>query len=98
MIVDELTAIQHRLGFLPAEELRALSVWINVPLYRLYAAANFFPHLRLRPPVPVGARVCADMPCHLYGASRLQRALEATAKQMGTETVDVKEVSCLGPV
>ncbi|MGH7409982.1 MAG: NAD(P)H-dependent oxidoreductase subunit E, partial [Candidatus Methylomirabilis sp.] len=96
MIVEELTALQHRLGFLSAEELRALSARIDVPLYRLYAVASFFPHFRLTPPVPVEVRVCADMSCHLYGASRLQRSLEATAKQMGAETVDVKEVSCLG--
>jgi len=96
MIVEELMAIQHRLGFLPAEELRAISARINVPLYRLYAVASFFPHFRLTPPAPVEVRVCADMSCHLHGASRLQRSLEAIAKQMGAETVDVKEVSCLG--
>ena len=96
MIIEELRAIQHRLRFLPAEELRALAARINVPLYRLYAVASFFPHFRLTPPAPVEVRVCVDMSCHLWGASRLQRSLEGTAKQMGTETVVVTEVSCLG--
>jgi NADH:ubiquinone oxidoreductase subunit E len=36
MIVQELQKIQERCGWLPAEELRALSQRLTVPLHRLH--------------------------------------------------------------
>jgi formate dehydrogenase beta subunit len=96
MIVQELYAIQDRCGYLPADELRALSHRINVPLHRLHELASFYPHYRLEPPPTVDVRVCRDMACHLRGSGRLRRELEALASELGASNVAVDGISCLG--
>jgi NADH:ubiquinone oxidoreductase subunit F (NADH-binding)/NADH:ubiquinone oxidoreductase subunit E len=95
MIVQELRQIQGRHGYLPAEELHALSKRTGVPLHRLHEVASFFPHFRLRPGPDVDVKVCRDMACYLRRAPRLQRALQDKANEMGG-TVTVEGVSCLG--
>ncbi|MBI4011890.1 MAG: NAD(P)H-dependent oxidoreductase subunit E [Candidatus Rokubacteria bacterium] len=94
VIVSELREIQHKFGYLPAEELRALSARLRVPVYQLHAVASFFPHFRLHPPAPVEVRVCADMSCHLNGARPLLGAFNTEAGRVSG--VDVQTVSCLG--
>lgn len=94
LIVPALRAIQHKHGFLPVDELRALSARLHVPVYQLHGVASFFPHLRLQPPAPVEVRVCADMSCHLNGAASLLTAFEAEAGRV--PGADVQTVSCLG--
>jgi NADH:ubiquinone oxidoreductase subunit E len=74
MIVQELRAIQNRCGYLPAEELNALSKRIDVPLHRIHEVASCFPLYRLSPPPVVDVKVCRDMACHLRGAHRLEGA------------------------
>jgi NADH:ubiquinone oxidoreductase subunit F (NADH-binding)/NADH:ubiquinone oxidoreductase subunit E len=94
VIVKELRAIQSKFGFLPVEELRALAGRLHVPLYQLHGVASSFPHFRLDPPAPVEVRVCADMACHLNGATRLLQAFEAEAGRVSG--VNVQPISCLG--
>jgi NADH:ubiquinone oxidoreductase subunit F (NADH-binding)/NADH:ubiquinone oxidoreductase subunit E len=94
IIVSELREIQHRFGFLPPEELQALSVRLKVPLYQLYGVASFFPHFRLHPSAPVEVRVCADMSCHVSGAPALLSAFQKEADRV--PGVDVATASCLG--
>lgn len=96
MIVQELHAIQHRCGYLPKDELVALSARINQPLRRLHAVASSFPHYRLEPPPRVDVRVCRDMACHMAGACGLHRRLEAIGNEIGGGHVSVEGVSCLG--
>src|SRR5581483_288373 len=94
VIVSELREIQHRFGFLPMEELHALSARLKVPVYQLHGVASFFPHFRLHPPAPVEVRVCADMSCHLNQGPALLAAFQAEANRV--PGVDVATVSCLG--
>ncbi|GAC1335474.1 MAG: NADH-quinone oxidoreductase subunit NuoF [Isosphaeraceae bacterium] len=97
MIVQELRKIQDRCGgFLPVEELQSLSRRTNVPLHRLHEVISFFPHYRLKPPPRVEVRVCRDMACHLRGAKRILRGLEAVAREVGRGQIHVEGVSCLG--
>src|SRR5260370_241856 len=96
MIVQELHHLQERCGYLPQEELRALSQRLNVPLHRIHEVASFYPHYRLQPPPLVDVKVCRDMSCHLRGASHVQGSLEAVANEIGDGQVAVGEVSCLG--
>lgn len=96
MIVQELVAIQERHGYLPPEELRALSRRRSVPLHRIHEVASFYPHFKLRPAPAVEVRVCRDMSCHLRGSVRLRRGLEALAGEIGSGQVVVEGVSCLG--
>jgi NADH:ubiquinone oxidoreductase subunit F (NADH-binding)/NADH:ubiquinone oxidoreductase subunit E len=94
VIIKELRAVQSKYGFIPVEELRALSARLHVPVYQLYGVASSFPHFRLDPPAPTEVRVCADMSCHLNGAAKLLAAFEREAGRVSG--VNVQTVSCLG--
>ncbi len=96
MIIDELRVIQKQHGYLPKNELQALSKRTNTPLYRLHGVADFFPHFRLEPPPAVEVLVCADMSCHLNGADELRKAIEERVATLGPSGVVIREVSCLG--
>jgi formate dehydrogenase beta subunit len=99
MIVQELHAIQHEHGYLPADELRALSERIGQSLHRLHEVASFFPHYQLQSPPAADIKVCCDMACHLAGGESLCRHLDEVGKQAqgsGQGQVSVKRVSCLG--
>lgn len=96
MIVEELRAVQRQYGFLPPEQLAALSKKIDVPITRLHQVASFFPHFRLTPPPKADVRVCRDMTCHLMGADRLRANLERRFAGARKEEVTIGGVSCLG--
>ncbi len=96
MLIEELKAIQHKHGYLPREELYALSERANVPLWQIHGVAGFYPHFRLQPPPKVEVKVCADLSCHLRGACPLSRQVAEEVQRLGLESVEVKEVSCLG--
>ncbi len=96
MIQQELHAIQHEYGYLPAEQLRALAERIDVPLHRLHEVASCFPHYRLKPPPQVEFLVCRDMACHLRGAPESMKSLQGLADELGGDQVKISGVSCLG--
>jgi NADH:ubiquinone oxidoreductase subunit F (NADH-binding)/NADH:ubiquinone oxidoreductase subunit E len=95
-LIDELRSIQHQFGYLPADQLQELAAKIRVPLSQIHAVASFYPHFHLTPPAQVEVRVCTDMSCHLRGAPDLKRSLEGAFSASGTETVAIRNVSCLG--
>ena len=96
MIFDDLRAIQSRHGFLPKAELEALSQRTQTPLYQIHSVASFYPHFHLAPPPKADVRVCADMSCHLNGASELRSALQSSFANSRPEDVQIRDVSCLG--
>lgn len=96
MILQALHEIQHRHGYLPADELRALAERSRVPLYRVHEVASYYPHYRLQPPPAVDVRVCRDLACHLRGGPGLAACLGSTAQEFPAGTVVVSGVSCLG--
>jgi NADH:ubiquinone oxidoreductase subunit F (NADH-binding)/NADH:ubiquinone oxidoreductase subunit E len=96
MIIHDLHAIQEQHGYLPAESLQNLSRDSNVPLYRLYGLASFYPHFRLTPPPATQIRVCRDFSCHLRGASDLFDIVRTAADASPLDHVEVTPTSCLG--
>ena len=93
---EELRAIQREFGYLPAEQLKALSNSINTPISQIHAVASFYPHFHLTPPPRIDVRVCADMSCHLCGAEELKSDLDGTFRSASPQDVSIREVSCLG--
>ena len=96
LIFDGLREIQHRFGYLPAEELKNLAAKIDVPLYRLHGVASFYPHFRLTPPPKADVCVCQDMSCHLRGAEGLRARLEERLQNLSKAEVTIRGTSCLG--
>ncbi|MHB8412171.1 MAG: NADH-ubiquinone oxidoreductase-F iron-sulfur binding region domain-containing protein [Candidatus Acidiferrales bacterium] len=96
LIYDELQAIQGQFGYLPADELAALSSRSSIPLYRLHGVASFYPHFRLAPPPKADVRVCCDMACHLRGADDVRAGIERRYQGAAPEDFYIGEVSCLG--
>jgi NADH:ubiquinone oxidoreductase subunit F (NADH-binding)/NADH:ubiquinone oxidoreductase subunit E len=95
-VIDELRGIQQQFGFLPADQLHQLATKIDVPLSQIHAVASFYPHFHLTPPAQAEVRVCADMSCHLRGGPELKRELEQAFRGSGSESVAIRDVSCLG--
>jgi len=96
LIFDDLRAIQAHYGYLPGEQLEALSERSNIPLYRIHGVADFYPHFHLKPPPKVNLRVCADMSCHLRGADALETGLKQRFQGMSSGDLFIGECSCLG--
>jgi formate dehydrogenase beta subunit len=93
-LIPALNAIQERTGWLPREELLALSRDVRRPLYEIEGLVSFYPHFRTDPPVRAELRVCHDLPCWLRGADERVAALE---ERYGSDAdVEVVEGSCLG--
>jgi formate dehydrogenase beta subunit len=93
-LIPALNAIQERVGWLPREELVALSRDVHRPLYEIEGLISFYPHFRTDPPVKVELRVCHDLSCWLRGADE---RIAAIKERYGSDAdVEVVEGSCLG--
>jgi NADH:ubiquinone oxidoreductase subunit F (NADH-binding)/NADH:ubiquinone oxidoreductase subunit E len=93
-LIPLLNAIQERRGWLPREELEALSREQKRPLYEIEGLVSFYPHFLTAPPKDVTVRVCRDLACWLKGAEG--PAAELRERYAGAEDVDVLEISCPG--
>jgi formate dehydrogenase beta subunit len=93
-LIPALHAIQERVGWLPREELVALSREVHRPLYEIEGLISFYPHFRTTPPERVVLRVCHDLSCWLRGADD---RLEQIRERYGPDTdVELIEGSCIG--
>ncbi|HEV2536249.1 MAG TPA: NAD(P)H-dependent oxidoreductase subunit E, partial [Streptosporangiaceae bacterium] len=93
-LIPALNAIQERVGWLPREELVALSRDVRRPLYEIEGLVSFYPHFRTDPPVKAELRVCHDLSCWLRGADERIAALK---ERYGADAdVEIVEGSCLG--
>lgn len=96
MLLKALKHIQKKHGYLPSEELKALSQRLQMPLYEVHGVATFYPHFRLRPPPENEIRVCCDLSCHLRGAASLKEILEKETQGSGLKDCPILPTSCLG--
>src|SRR3984885_10330005 len=93
-LIPALNAIQERVGWLPREELVALSRDVRRPLYEIEGLVSFYPHFRTDPPKKVELRVCHDLSCWLRGADEQIAALR---ERYGPDAeVELVEGSCIG--
>lgn len=93
-LIPALNAIQERAGWLPREELVALSRDVRRPLYEIEGLISFYPHFRTDPPVKAELRVCHDLSCWLRGAD--ERIAAVKDRYGSAADVEVVEGSCLG--
>ncbi len=93
-LLQQLTELQHRHGWLSEETLSAFSGETLIPLYQLQAVTSFYPHYRTTPPPRSTVAICRDMACHIADGCSYIAAIRAGLS--GTLDVEVEEVSCLG--
>ena len=93
-LIPALNAIQARCGWLPREELVALSREVRRPLYEIGGLISFYPHFRTSPPKTVQLAVCHDLTCWLHGSD--ERIAEVKERYGDDVEIEVVEVSCLG--
>jgi formate dehydrogenase beta subunit len=93
-LIPALVRIQREHGWLPREELVALSREWRRPLYEIEGVVSFYPHFRTEPPRRVQVSVCRDLSCWLSGAD--ERIAELKARYGDDVEVELHEVSCLG--
>jgi NADH:ubiquinone oxidoreductase subunit F (NADH-binding)/NADH:ubiquinone oxidoreductase subunit E len=91
-LIPPLTEIQRRHGWLPREELVALSREWRRPLYEIEGLISFYPHFRTEPPGRTQVAVCHDLSCWLQGGE--ERLAEL--RERYDDDVELHEVSCLG--
>jgi formate dehydrogenase beta subunit len=93
-LIPALNAIQERVGWLPREELVALSRDVHRPLYEIEGLVSFYPHFRTEPPERVEVRVCHDLSCWLRGAD--ERIAALIERHSADADIAIAEGSCLG--
>jgi NADH:ubiquinone oxidoreductase subunit F (NADH-binding)/NADH:ubiquinone oxidoreductase subunit E len=93
-LIPALTAIQERVGWLPREELIALSRDVRRPLYEIEGLISFYPHFRTSPRPAVELSVCHDLSCWLRGGDERIAALRE--RYDGDADVEIVERSCIG--
>jgi len=96
LIFDDLREIQKQHGYLPTDQLEALSRRSHIPLPQIQGVADFYPHFHLSMPPRVTVQVCADMSCHLRGADELGAELRRRFASMSDRDIAITDVSCLG--
>jgi NADH:ubiquinone oxidoreductase subunit F (NADH-binding)/NADH:ubiquinone oxidoreductase subunit E len=93
-LIPQLTAIQREHGWLPREELVALSRDMRRPLYEIEGLISFYPHFRTDPPPRIELHVCHDLSCWLRGA---EERIATIRERYGDDVeIELREVSCLG--
>ncbi len=93
-LLQQLSELQAKHGWLSEETLRTFSADTRIPLYEIQAVTSFYPHYRLKPPAKAHVSVCRDASCHLAGCDRYLREIKEGLA--GDFDVEVHEVSCLG--
>jgi NADH:ubiquinone oxidoreductase subunit F (NADH-binding)/NADH:ubiquinone oxidoreductase subunit E len=93
-LIPALQAIQERVGWLPREELVALSREVRRPLYEIEGLVSFYPHFLTEPPKTITLQVCHDLSCWLQGGDD---AVATLRERYGDDAdVEFAEVSCIG--
>lgn len=94
-VFEDLHHVQDTNGFVSGHEIELIAARRGVHVRDVHTVASFYPHFRLKPPVPVDVRVCDDMTCHLYDAHNLRVSLERKYGHI-PNVVRVRDISCVG--
>ena len=81
-LLPALQAVQHAIGYLPAEALTAAGTHLRVPASEVYGVATHYPEFRLGPRGRHAVRACTGVSCALLGGRAL---LDAIARRYQIE-------------
>ncbi len=107
-LVPILQDIQKELNYLPQKALQAVSVFLNIPVSRIYEVATFYKAFSLTPRGRHQLALCLGTACHVRNApqiqSHIERVLDLPAGQTSAdleftfETVNCLGACALGPI
>lgn len=97
-LIEHLHALQDTHGHLSMPHLRALAVFMNLPMAAIYETATFYAHFDVihdeqTPPPAITLRVCDSLSCQLAGAKTLYQTL---ADGADPAQVRVLHAPCMG--
>jgi NADH-quinone oxidoreductase subunit E len=101
MLIPMLQDIQAEHGYLPPDELRALSISLGIPLMRIYSVATFYASFLHAPKGQHEITLCMGTVCYLKGADKISKAIcERYRVEPGSTTEDrlftLQAVNCVG--
>ncbi|MDP7130206.1 MAG: NADH-ubiquinone oxidoreductase-F iron-sulfur binding region domain-containing protein [Planctomycetota bacterium] len=90
-VISELSRYHEDNGFLSEQAIHDIAHKLELPLYKVYGVASFYPSYRFTPPPRAVVNVCRDLSCWMAGGTdRLKEVL------LKMPDVEVNEVSCIG--
>jgi NADH:ubiquinone oxidoreductase subunit F (NADH-binding)/NADH:ubiquinone oxidoreductase subunit E len=95
-IVKMLQDVQQRDGYVSDPEIHRIAGQVGEPVRVIQDVVSFFPHYRRSKPSRCHVAICRDMSCRLRGSAHVAQQLNALADQVGHETLELHEASCLG--
>jgi len=100
-LISILQDINHEYNWLPKDTLTYVAERLEVPLSQMYRIASFFTFFSLKPRGRHLIRLCLGTACHVRGAARILRDLEARLGIRAGETTEdfeftLETVNCLG--
>lgn len=101
MLIPMMQDLQAEFGYLPADRLRELSAFLEIPLTRIYGVATFYSSFRLAPKGQHEVTLCVGTVCHLKGAAEISEAIcrEFEVEAGGTtpdRLFSFQPVNCVG--
>lgn len=93
--------IQREYGYISKESMEKLSVYLDIPLSRLYSMATFYKALSLQPKGQNIIKVCDGTACHIRSSVTIIEEIEKLLHiKPGETTMDglfsIETVNCLG--
>lgn len=95
-LLEALTALQERYGYLPKEALRYLSQKLNTPLSQVYGAATFYHLYTLDETAQRHCLICGDVACAVKGGETVLAAAQEWTQTSAPGQVAVHRANCLG--
>jgi NADH-quinone oxidoreductase subunit E len=100
-VISILQDLQAEANWLPEEDLRAVSMELEIPLSKMMALATFYKAFSLKPRGKHLVSVCLGTACHVRGAERISGAVERELRIQAGETDEklqwtLETVGCLG--
>ncbi len=100
-LIALLQDVQEVYGYLPEEQLRAISDYLCLPLSTVYGVATFYNQFRLKPFGKNVIRVCRGTACHVKNSGNILTALEIelgikTGQTTRDKLFTLETVACIG--
>lgn len=100
-LIPMLQALQHEVGYLSEEGMKAIASYIGIPESKVYGTATFYSQFYFAPRGEKEVKVCLGTACHVRGALQIVDSMERELGiKCGGTTCDQKfsleRVNCVG--